>query len=96
MRQQGLDFFVNQEDYEEWAAGRGLKTARNQDELIEVLEEIDGKYVNKRYSGHKVSLWDKPAEQFKDFYLRCSPMSGRPIRRSGFRNLTLACINRKT
>ena len=68
MRQQGLDFFVNQEDYEEWAAGRGLKTARNQDELIEVLEEIDGKYVNKRYSGHKVSLWDKPAEQFKDFY----------------------------
>lgn len=24
--------------------------------------------MNKRYSGHKVSLWDKPAEQFKDFY----------------------------
>lgn len=68
MRQQGLDFFINQEDYESWAEAQGIKTSRNKDELTEVSEEIDGEYVNKLYSGHKVSLWDRPREQFKDFY----------------------------
>lgn len=70
MRDQGLNFFINQEDYEAWAAGQGVKTVRNPDELTLVSEEIEGEYVDKRYSGHKVTVWDKPKEQFKDFYFR--------------------------
>jgi len=70
LRQQGLDFFVNQEDYEEWAAEKGVKTVRDPSELVEVEEEICGEYEKKRYSGLKVSQWNYPISQFKDFYFR--------------------------
>lgn len=70
MREQGLDFFVNQEDYEAWAKEQGIVTARDKSELTKVEEDIEGEYVTKLYSGHKVSVWDKPVEQFKDFYFK--------------------------
>lgn len=68
MREQGLDFFVNQENYEDWAADQGIKTARKPEELIQVAEEIEGIYEKKLYSGHLVTTWDKPLSQFKDSY----------------------------
>ena len=68
MREQGLDFFINQEDYEAWGKAQGVKTERNPEELTLVEEEIEGTYVEKKYSGHKVTVWENPKEQFKDFY----------------------------
>lgn len=68
MREQGLDFFINQEDYERWASEEKIQTARKPEELIQVEEEIEGTYEKKLYSGYKVSRWDKPIEQFKDRY----------------------------
>ncbi|MEG0565708.1 MAG: sulfatase-like hydrolase/transferase, partial [Hungatella sp.] len=66
----GLDYFINQEDYEKWADSMGSRTTRSKTELTEVLEDIEGESVSKRYSGHQVSVWDKPLHQFKDFYFR--------------------------
>ncbi len=68
MVDQGLDFFINQEDYEAWAKDQGLVTTRNPEELTEVSEEIEGAYVTKRYSNHRASVFPHPKEQFKDFY----------------------------
>lgn len=68
MREQGLDYFINQEDYEKWAAEQGVETVRKPEELIQVEEEIEGSYEKKLYSGHLVSKWEKPFEQFKDSY----------------------------
>ena len=70
MRQQGFEFFVNQEDYEQWAADHHVRTVRKPEELTIVQEEINGQYVEKKYSGHKVSRWENPFETFKDIYFR--------------------------
>lgn len=72
MREQGLDYFINQEDYEKWAAKQGVETVRKPEELIQVEEEIEGSYKKKLYSGHLVSKWEKPFEQFKDSYFYSS------------------------
>lgn len=68
MRDQGLDFFVSQEDYEQWAKSRGIDTKRSPDQLTWVEEEIEGACVKKKYSGHKVRRWEEPLEHFKDHY----------------------------
>lgn len=68
MRQQGLDFFINQEDYEDWAKAKNVKTVRKPEELTTVQEEVDGHYIEAKYSGHKVSIWENPLETFKDMY----------------------------
>lgn len=70
MREQGLDYFMNQQDYEEWAASQGINTKRSPGQLTSVEEEVEGSYVSRRYSGHQVALWDKPVEQFKDYYFK--------------------------
>lgn len=68
MREQGYDYFINQEDYQRWAEERGIETVRGREELREVSEEVEGCAVKKQYSSHKTSLWDKPLKEFKDFY----------------------------
>lgn len=68
LRDQGLDFFVNQEDYNRWAEDLGVTTSRAPSELTLVLEEVDGRQVQQKYSSHKVSRYDYPLETFKDFY----------------------------
>ena len=68
MREQGLDYFINQEDYELWARSQGLRTERNPEELLWVEEELDGAYVPKQYSGYQTTIWPGKTEQFKDFY----------------------------
>lgn len=68
MREQGLDLFVDQEDYERWAKAQNVRTDRSPDELTLVEEEIQGAYVPKKYSGHKTTVWTDPIQQFKDFY----------------------------
>lgn len=70
MRHQGLDYFINQEDYEAFAAGRGLENKRTGEELLTVREELLGSWVEKRYSGQKTSVWEKPLELFKDWYFK--------------------------
>ncbi len=70
MREQGLDYFINQQDYESWAASQGIDTKRSPAQSTSVEEEIEGSYVSRRYSGHQVALWDKPVEQFKDYYFK--------------------------
>lgn len=70
MREQGLDFFISQEDYEIWAAAQGVVTKRSEEQLTSVEEEIEGSYVRRLYSGHQVALWNKPIEQFKDYYFK--------------------------
>ena len=57
MREQGFEFFLNQEDYEAWAVAKNVKTVRKPEELVTVQEEVDGQYVEKKYSGHRVSQW---------------------------------------
>lgn len=70
MREQGLDFFISQEDYEEWADSNGIVTKRSPEQMTRVEEEIEGAYVSKLYSGHRVVQWDRPIEQFKDYYFK--------------------------
>lgn len=70
MREQGLDFFINQNDYEKWAATQGIITKRMEKQLTRVKEEIDGKYIEKIYSGHQVTKWNYDIEQFKDYYFK--------------------------
>lgn len=70
MRQQGLDYFVNQEDYEIFAAGCGLINKRTGEELLTVQEELLGRWEEKRYSGLKTSVWEKPLTLFKDWYFQ--------------------------
>ena len=70
MREQGFEFFSNQEDYEAWAAAKNVKTVRKPEELVTVQEEVDGQYVEKKYSGHRVSQWENPFETLKDIYFR--------------------------
>ena len=38
--------------------------------MTRVEEEIEGAYVSKLYSGHRVVQWDRPIEQFKDYYFK--------------------------
>lgn len=35
-----------------------------------VQEAVDGQYVEKKYSGHRVSQWENPFETLKDIYFR--------------------------
>lgn len=70
MRDQGLDFFVNESDYQTWAAEQGVVTKRSEKQITYVREEIDGVYEEKVYSGHQVLLWEAPIEQFKDYYFK--------------------------
>lgn len=64
----GLDFFVNQENYNTWAKSLGIVTERNSEELTLVNEEVNGEYRQNKYSNHKVSLYHHPLETFKDFF----------------------------
>ena len=68
LRDLGLDFFVNQEDYNAWAKGQGIGTERDPEELTAVEEEVNGEYRQQSYSNHKVSIYRHPIETFKDFY----------------------------
>lgn len=70
MREQGLDYFISQVDYEAWAAERGIATKRSSDQMIGVEEEVDGSSVRQNYSGYRVKHWDKPLWQFKDWYFK--------------------------
>lgn len=70
MRNQGLDFFVNESDYQAWAAQQGVVTKRSEKQITYVHEEIDGVYEEKVYSGHQVLPWEAPIEQFKDYYFK--------------------------
>lgn len=68
LREQNLDFFISQEDYNRWAESLGVVTKRDPSELTLVKEEVDGVYREQKYSSHKVSSYDCPLETFKDFY----------------------------
>lgn len=70
MRDQGLDFFINQEDYEAWANAQGVRTKRASRQLIWVEEEIEETLVSRQYSGHKAERWERPIGQFKDHYFK--------------------------
>lgn len=70
MREQGLDFFVSQEDYEQWAAGQGIATRRESRQLARVREEIEGAYEERQYSNHRAERWDGPEEHLKDHYFK--------------------------
>lgn len=68
LKDQGLDCFINQDNYNAWANSQGLVTERKKEELTLVKEEIDGKYQPKSYSNHKTSRYLSPLNTFKDFY----------------------------
>lgn len=68
LKELDLDFFINQEDYNTWAESLGITAEREPDELTMVQEEVDGKYLQNKYSNHRTSLYRYPLETFKDFY----------------------------
>lgn len=70
MKDQGLDFFVNESDYKAWAEARGIVTKRSDKQITYVSEEVDGEYMEKVYSGHQVMPWTYSIEQFKDYYFK--------------------------
>lgn len=70
LREQNLDFFVNQEDYVKFAQEKNVQTQRNPEELVTVKEEIQDEYVEKKYSGYLDTVWPNPIETFKDMFFK--------------------------
>lgn len=68
MREQGLDYFINQEDYEAWASSKNIVVERGPEDITLVDEDVEGTYISKRYSSHNVTKWEYPIELFKDHY----------------------------
>ncbi|RRD96454.1 DUF4976 domain-containing protein [Clostridiales bacterium COT073_COT-073] len=68
LRDQGLDLFIDQNDYQQWAEAQGIDSQRREADLIEVKEEVRGEYQAKKYSSSRSSRWPYPPETHKDFY----------------------------
>lgn len=68
LRDRGLDFFISQEEYEKWAAVKGLDVRRAPGDLTQVEEYVRGTYEKRLYSGRRVTKWSQPKELLKDRY----------------------------
>lgn len=60
--------WIDEDDYAKYSNEKGLSVARNDADTIIVDELQDGEYRKKKYSGTRISNWDKDFEDFKDIY----------------------------
>lgn len=66
--ERGLDVFINQEDYGNFAKEKGVLLKREEWEASTVWEEVDNRLTEQRYSNTRSSIWPYGDEAFKDFY----------------------------
>ncbi|NMA83420.1 MAG: sulfatase-like hydrolase/transferase [Epulopiscium sp.] len=63
-----FDFWIDDDDYDEYAKTKNIENERTSAYATEVIEFQDGAYVKKAYSNTHTSVWPYPLEQFKDQY----------------------------
>lgn len=63
-----FDFWIDDENYDEYAKSHGIEMKRTPEYATKVMEFQDGEYVEKAYSNSHSSVWSHPLEQFKDQY----------------------------
>jgi len=65
-----FDFWIDEYDYQEYAEGKGIKIERDSKDVVDVIENFEGTYTKKGYSGSRVSKWDNNLVDFKDQYFK--------------------------
>lgn len=66
LRSRGYDYYYCHEEYEKMAKERGMVLKEKED--IEYVQEMcDGELELKGYSGIRISEWEYPIQEFKDF-----------------------------
>lgn len=63
-----FDFWIDDNDYEEYAKTKNIEMKRTPAYATEVIELQEDEYVKKAYSNAYTSVWDHPLEEFKDQY----------------------------
>ena len=65
-REQGLDFFYDQQDYDDMLTEQGISPKRRPQDADGVTELLNGEYVERHYSNANTSVFEHPSELFKD------------------------------
>lgn len=65
-----FDFWIDEDDYKKYAKEKGIEIQRDLKDVVEVMENFEGKYTKKGYSGSRVSTWQHDLGDFKDQYFK--------------------------